>query len=163
MKAWEHYLLGVPFEWHSNHKNLLYWTEEHNLERRQKRMGDRINMYNFTVHHKPGTAMTQTDAISRKEEFQVTATQDNRNIAILDKARIRTITEGKEHVNIIPDANLLQWIKTSKQWDDNIRESIETLKNMPTTHMKKPLQDWDTQDDLILYKGHIYVPNDVTL
>ena len=37
VQHWEHYLLGIPFEWHTDHRNLTYFMEKQDLTGRQHR------------------------------------------------------------------------------------------------------------------------------
>ena len=66
LEEWQHYLQGIPFELHSDHKNLLYWLKKRDISRRQKRWADILGTYNYTLHHKPGKTMYQSNALSRQ-------------------------------------------------------------------------------------------------
>ena len=56
--------MRIPFEWHTDHRNLTYFMEKQDLTSRQHRWSQVISQYNYTTHHKDGKKMYLTDPMS---------------------------------------------------------------------------------------------------
>jgi hypothetical protein len=65
MDHWRPYLAGSPHKIviYSDHQNLLYWKEPHNISRRVAREVLMLSEYNFEIHHIKGTANGRADAL----------------------------------------------------------------------------------------------------
>ena len=57
LQQWEHYLMGIPFEWHTDHRNLTYFMTKQDLTSRQHRWARIISQFNYTAHHREGKKM----------------------------------------------------------------------------------------------------------
>ena len=79
LEDWRHYLKGLPepFTIVTDHRNLEYWRTAQNLTRRQARWSLYLSRFNFHLTHKPGTALTQVDPLSRLSTHQTTDADDN--------------------------------------------------------------------------------------
>ena len=85
LEDWRHYLEGLPepFTIVTDHRNLEYWRTAQNLTRRQARWSLYLSRFNFHLTHKPGTALTQADPLSRLSTHQTTDADDNRDQVVL--------------------------------------------------------------------------------
>ena len=61
------------------------------------------------------------------------------------------------------DRRLVKEIRESEAWDDELVEAIERLKEGAPRALSKGLEEWNTEDGLILYQGKVYVPKDEEL
>ena len=61
------------------------------------------------------------------------------------------------------DKRLVQEIRQSDAWDEELVDAIERLKEGVPRALSKGLEEWNTEDGLILYQGKVYVPKDVDL
>jgi RNase H-like domain found in reverse transcriptase/Reverse transcriptase (RNA-dependent DNA polymerase) len=84
LEDWRHYLEGLPrsFDIISDHRNLEYWHTAQNLTRRQARWSLYLSCFDFHLTHKPGTANTQADPLSRIPTHLVTDADDNRDLIV---------------------------------------------------------------------------------
>ncbi len=72
LEQWEVHLMGLsqPFEVWTDHQNLTTFTTTKVYGRRQARWGERLAMYDFKIHHRPGTLNGAADALSRQSKFK---------------------------------------------------------------------------------------------
>ena len=68
-----------------------------------------------------------------------------------------------EAVIVQKDEDLLKRIRQSAQFDNHLKEAITVLKKKGPTQINSDISEWDIQDDLIIYRGHVYVPLDEEL
>ena len=66
LKILRHYLYDEQFEVYSDHKSLKYIFTQWDLNRRQRRLMEFLEDYDFTLHYHPGKANVVADALSRK-------------------------------------------------------------------------------------------------
>lgn len=161
LDEWRHYLEGSPhtIDVISDHKNLLYFSEARNLTRRQARWSIFLSRFDFTIRHRPGRLGGKPDAMSRRVDLQPDGT-DNANRTLLDRELFRMHAMRRGMARIEGDTTLLRRIRGSRSWDEELVEAIEALKGKAPVSLKKELQDWNTEDGLLLYRGKVYVPKD---
>ena len=58
---------------------------------------------------------------------------------------------------------LVQQIKKVQSMEDEVRQAVSQIKNLGLKSLKKGLEDWNTEEGLLLYKGKIYIPNNTEL
>ena len=68
LEHFRHYLLGIRFEVHSDHRNLKWFMETKTLNHRQARAYILLSKFDFVVIHKPG-ATNPADAPSRRPDY----------------------------------------------------------------------------------------------
>ena len=66
LKILRHYLYDEQFEVYSDHKSLKYIFTQWDLNRRQRRLMEFLEDYDFTLHYHPGKANVVADALSQK-------------------------------------------------------------------------------------------------
>ena len=54
-------------------------------------------------------------------------------------------------------------MQRAKTYDDKLVEVIEKVKGGAPRALRKGLEEWNTEDELILYQGKVYVPKDNNL
>ena len=66
LDAWQHYLLGSPHtvQVFTDHKNLTYFHQPHNLNQRQARWLLDLTEFDLTFEHVPGKNLCAPDALS---------------------------------------------------------------------------------------------------
>lgn len=67
-KAWRSYLIGIPFEVHTDHRNLVYFQQKQTLVERQRRWTHELSEFDFKLIHKPGTSQIISDTLSRRDQ-----------------------------------------------------------------------------------------------
>ena len=61
---------------------------------------------------------------------------------------------------IAGDRELLRRIRDSEAFDEELVEAIEMLKGRAPGSLAKGLEDWNTEDGLLLFQSKVYVPRD---
>ena len=61
------------------------------------------------------------------------------------------------------DAELLSKIKKSTELDDIVTQALDTIRKSGPRSILQGLKEWNFEDDLILYRGKIYVPKNLEL
>lgn len=70
-KSWQHYLLGKKFVVYTDHKSLQYIFTQRDLNLRQRRWVEYLQMFDFTLSYTPGKGNVVVDALSRKGKAEV--------------------------------------------------------------------------------------------
>jgi hypothetical protein len=66
LKIWRHYLMGNKCELFTDHKSLIYFFTQTELNMRQRRWLELIKDYDMEINYHPGKANVMADALSRK-------------------------------------------------------------------------------------------------
>ncbi|EEB89023.1 hypothetical protein MPER_12935 [Moniliophthora perniciosa FA553] len=155
LEAWRHYLQGGPHPVTilSDHKNLEYFRSAQKLNRRQARWSLFLSEFDLHLIHVPGPRMVQSDALSRRDDHVLEEDNDNEDIVMLpDKLFVKVI-----------DTDMKEQIIEKATSDDFHKETIESLLEKGVSPIKSALEDWKIEDNILLYKGKCYVPNDEKL
>lgn len=161
LDEWRHYLEGSPHKIDivSDHKNLLFFAEARNLTRRQARWSLFLSRFDFLIRHRPGRLGGKPDALSRREDLRPDG-PDNANKVLLDTNRFYTLAMRRGMVRTDGDTDLLRRIRESESFDEELIEAIEKLKDGAPRALANDLEEWNTEDGLLLYRGKVYVPKD---
>jgi len=161
LEAFRHYLEGhpEPFEIWTDHNNLAYFRTKQHLSRRQARWSLFLSQFTFTILHKPG-AYNKADALSRRPDLKEGILFDENDNRVLLDDKFFAIRATRP-VTMDTQANpLRKRIKNAQTYDTEVSQALESvLRNGPRS-VTKGLEDWNLEDGLILYRGHIYVPKD---
>jgi transposase InsO family protein len=70
-KTWRHFLVGSPHEIvvYCDHRNLLHWTKERNLNGRQARWASFLSSFSPKIVYRAGRLQAKADALSRRDEL----------------------------------------------------------------------------------------------
>ena len=153
MEEWKYLLLGADHETvvHCNHKNLTYYRSPQQLTAQQARWWNNLSQYNLKLIHVPRSKLIQADALSHQSDH-ITEEDDETIVMLPDNMFISLIA-----------TDLRDKIANATKTD----ELTTTIKNCLHKHLPPPmcttLSDWSITDDLITYKGKIYVPTDAEL
>lgn len=69
----------------------------------------------------------------------------------------------QETTRIQGDEELLRMMRRSEAYDKQLRKAIEEVKRGGPRALQKDMEDWDTEEGLILFRGKVYVPKDPEL
>lgn len=165
LEAWRHYLEGLPqkFIIHSDHKNLEYWRTARNLTRRQARWSLFLSRFNFEIVPRPGTTMGKSDAFSRQGQHEVRDDEDNLDQIVLTADKFRLQASQRGHAQVVADRDLLQRIRTCSDKDTEVTEALAKITELGPRLLRKGLEEWNTENGLLLFRGKVYVPNNPTL
>jgi transposase InsO family protein len=88
---------------------------------------------------------------------------DNEDRVLLDTKFFAIRATRPQAVTMQGDTTLQERIKSVQDYDTEVTKALESvLKNGPRS-ISKGLEDWNLEDGIILYRGHVYVPNDAKL
>jgi hypothetical protein len=167
---WRNLLMSVQelFEIWSDHKNLEYWRTARNLTRRQARWALELSEFSFLIVHKPGKGNVAADALSRRPDHYVEDCDDNLNQIVLNTkhfavAATRHFTISATQfagITILPDHDLLARIRACTSKDNDVAEALKLVKDFGPVNIQKGLEEWNSEQGLIIRRGKVYVPLD---
>ena len=138
----------------SDHKNLTYYREVWNLNRRQARWSLYLSEFNIKLIHTPGHKMIQSDALSRRPDFIPDKDMDNENITMLpDSLFIQLL-----------DIDLQRRIANACGQDDEVTKALSTMVEQGPHEIQRELGDWTIEKfegrDIVFFKEKNYIPRD---
>jgi len=153
LEQWCHYLEGAKHlvQILTDHKNLEYFMTTQKLNRCQARWSLFLSHFDITMTHRPGKSSAKPDILLRCSDHKEGVENDNENVVLLKpeffKSRIAAAFVNPPLVKKIIDAQ-----KEDKEW------RIGKGMNGDEWKMVK-FAGWDDgDDDTLLYKGKLYVP-----
>lgn len=146
LEAWTQYLMGSPHATVvlSDHKNLTYWRTAQKLNRRQARWSLKLSEFDLRLVHVPGAQMAQSDALSRRPDHDDGSGDNDNTILLPDHLFVKALS--------IPDE-----LTSTKDRDWVVQEALKAIKGDGPFPMKSSLSDWETEGDLVRFKGMTYV------
>lgn len=161
LDEYRHYLEGGPHPIRiiTDHKNLEYFATAKDLTRRQARWALFLSRFNYTLEHRPGKLSGKPDALSRRADHDK-GEDDNKGRILLKPEVFRAKAAKRGHSRIAADRPLLTRIRTCAKRDDEVATALETLRDKAPVQLKRGLEEWNTEDGLILFRGKVYVPKD---
>src|SRR6202453_1705448 len=163
LEDWCHYLEGAKehFEILLDHKNLQYFLTSKKLNRRQARWCLFLSRFDFLMTYRKGALSTKVDLLSRRSNHDQ-GENNNDNIILLKPEYfcIATLSQGHILINA-EETPLLSEIQKSKIYDESIVKAIEDLKKSSIKRLRS--DEWQLEQDLILFRGKVYVPKDDNL
>src|ERR1700677_3712081 len=163
LEDWRHYLEGAKecFEILSDHKNLQYFLTSKKLNRRQARWCLFRSRFVFLMTYRKGALSMKVDLLSRRSDHDW-GENDNENIILLKPEYffIAALSQGHVLINA-KETPLLSKIQKSKIYDESVVKAIEDLKKLSTKCLRS--NKWQLEQDLILFRGKVYVPKNDNL
>src|ERR1700677_3902566 len=163
LEDWRHYLEGAKehFEIFSDHKNLQYFWTSKKLNRQQARWCLFLSRFDFLMTYRKGALSMKVDLLSRRLDHDW-GENDNENIILLkpEYFRIAALSQGHVLINA-EETPLLSEIQKSKIYNKSVVKAIEDLKKSSTKRLCS--NEWQLEQDLILFQGKVYIPKDNNL
>nr|GEZ62326.1 putative reverse transcriptase domain-containing protein [Tanacetum cinerariifolium] len=94
LRLWRHYLYGVKCTVFTDHKSLQYILDQKELNMRQRRWIELLNVYDCEIRYYPGKANIVADALSRKKREKPL------------RVRSLVLTDHKDLMQQIPEAQV---------------------------------------------------------
>ena len=115
LENWRYLLAGTttPIRVLSDHKNLTYWKDGHNIGRRVARWMGILADYNISIEHHPGTK-NRADPLSRRPDHD-DGSRDNLNITVLPDQLFARVTDIVDIESAVTSAQP-KHETTIKQW-----------------------------------------------
>ena len=154
LKSWRHYLHGSPFpiQVFTDHKNLMYFRQAQNLNRRQACWLLDLADFDLKIIHVPGRLLAGPDALSRRPDLHPDDSDNSSTILLPESMFVNLIdTKLHEHISNLSKSNplVLQHLQTS-------------LEDIPAAFRSR-LSDWKFTDHILTYKGRVYIPPEDSL
>jgi hypothetical protein len=151
-RQWRHYLEGAKHTTivYSDHKNLTYFFTTKELSGRLVRWWEELSTCDMKIVHTPGKDNGPADALSRRPDHD--NKQPVRN-NILQQQPDGTITVNRMAATVQQDDTaLLARVRHLQSKDHVATEQLQT---------QSP--GWNKTNNLVYFKGRLYVPQDKTL
>ena len=112
--------------------------------------------------HRPGTS-NRSDPLSRRTDHKEGVDRDNTDCVLLDPKffQIRATRPGS--VTTVGDIELRKRIRECPQRDQEVVKALDVILHNGPRSLVKNLQEWNYEDGLILFRGKVYIPNDIKL
>ncbi|THG97514.1 hypothetical protein EW145_g7600 [Phellinidium pouzarii] len=133
-----------------DHKNLSYFQAARRLTPRQSRWNLFQSQFDISITHKPGKDIPGADSLSRRSDY---GTEPDEERTLLPDA----LFIGKIDVDL---HNCIKDAQTTDQLANTILHA-KTL-NIPSP-FKFSLDDWTIDSNLLLFRKHIYIPDNKDL
>jgi hypothetical protein len=162
VKGLEHFKFFImdskwPIEVWTDHKNILAWVNKSSYRDRHWRWLDRLMCFDYKMNWLPGKKNSQADFLSRRADLKPEGE------ILLDKTAIDNFREKILAINPVDSDQVIQLkIKVAIRQDPALRKIVAHLeeKGQVPHAWEKAIQDFSLKDDLLMFKGKIYVPND---
>jgi hypothetical protein len=86
----------------SDHKNLTYWKDGHNIGRRVAQWVGILADYDIVIEHRPGTT-NQADPLSRRPDLD-DGSKDNHDVIVLSDRLFTKVADVVDIENAVIDA-----------------------------------------------------------
>lgn len=106
--------------------------------------------------------MGKADALSRRPDLKEGVENDNLDTTLLKPEffAVRALQQG--HLLIEGhEEDILSKIRGSKELDESVVKAVEELRRSPTRRLRS--EEWSEEQDLILFRGKVYVPKNIQL
>jgi len=154
LENWRHLLEGAKFKFEiwTNHKNLEYFMKAQKLNQQQARLALYLSRFDFTLKYVLGTKMGKADELSRRPDWKVGVENDNDNQTLIKNCWIHSLGEV---VIEGPEVDIIEKIKKARSKNEEVVRVVEEMKKVGV----KVLQgdEWQTEEDLVLKEGKVYV------
>ena len=154
LEEWRHYIQGLSHTTLilSDHKNLTYYHEAQELNRRQARWSLYLSEFDIKLVHTPRHKMIQSDALSRRPDFIPDKDTDNEDITMLpDNLFIQLL-----------DIYLQRRIANTHDHDEEVTKALSTMIDQGPHAIQRELGDWTIEKfegrDVVFFKGKNYIP-----
>jgi len=105
--------------------------------------------------------LNKADRLTRRSDHEEGVNLDNSNTTVLDPKVFRINATGR-HVTSIPKDLKRSLIKLLEN-DALSKETFTKIKTLGPRKLTQGLQEWNYEDQLLLFRGKIYVPKDTEL
>ena len=162
LEDWRHFLEGLPepFEVHTDHKNMEWWSVMQNLNRRQAMWTIYLSHFTFNIQYIQGKT-NRADVLSRAAiSSKYEDSQNNHRVVTIKPKQLIVAVQ----LSFCPESDDL----TSRIRNASAREAevIKGLKSI-NKHAPRALTDgtmlWEEEDSLVFCKGKLYIPNNHAL
>ena len=152
LAEWRHLLLGADYavEIWTDHQNLAYFRKPQKINRRQARWVAELADYHFSLHHRPGRANLRADLLSRCPDHE-RGEEDNQDIILLKPEHFRRLVTAA-------------WTEEGpSDFVERMRRRFTNRDQVVQDRLKDGEEGWSESDQIMEWKGRVYVPIDSKL
>ena len=132
------------------------------LTRRQARWSLFLSQFHYVIQHRPGKLGGKPDALSRRVDL-VPEGKDNQERVLLSPEVFKVKAMRRGMTRVEGDEELVKEIRESRAWDEELVQAIECIKGGAPRALRKGLEEWNTEQGLVLFRRKVYVPKDLEL
>src|SRR5258708_32457692 len=160
LDEWHHFLEGMveKFKILMDHWNLAYFHDAQKLNHRQAHWSLFLSCFNFSLCHQPGQLMGKRDVLSQRSDHPQ-GKDDNTNVTLLPSNVFEVCNMEAPLVDSRGD-ELVECIQRSTDYDDAV---VKVLQELGAGIGMLQSNEWERDGDLVMYRGHVYVPRDPQL
>ena len=120
-----------------------------------------LSRFNFTLYHRPGKSSQKPDTLSRRADHGK-GDEDNTDITLLKPEYFQVHALRRGHILLTgEEQGLLRRIRNARDYDEPVAKAMELLKRSGQRSLAG--EEWSHEQDLILFRGKVYVPKDEDL
>jgi hypothetical protein len=107
--------------------------------------------------NKPGASMGKADTLSRSPDHKEGIENDNDEVTLLKPEFFAILALQQGHILIKgTEEDILSKIRRTKDLDESVVKAVEEMKRSPMKRLRS--EEWAEEQDLILFRGKVYVP-----
>ena len=154
LEHWCHYLEGHSqiFEIWTDHNNFAYFCTKQKLSWWQARWSLFLSQFNFTIIHKP-EAFNKADALSKWPDHKEGMPPLEESQVLFNSKFFSVHTTWPTPID---NTSIRQCIKNAQTYNSEVSTALETILHSGPWSLTKGLEDWNLEEGIILYRGHIY-------
>ena len=154
LEHWHLFLEGTdePITVYTDHRNLQFWQQSQNWNRRHARWHGILASFNFNIVYRPGKLSNKPDALSRRHD----------HADIPNPAQVMIEAEKFKGFRAEATIDIISEIKEAQQEDESLATlmaSTQKKDELPPS-VKKQFNRYTWEGDLLWYDGRIIVPED---
>lgn len=117
-------------------------------------------MFNYCLHHVPSACLGKTDTLLRIDQDAANEGRELPEEEILLPSEV--FIQAIQHIEILNN-NIRQYILNCKANDKAANHGLcLVLRNTQSSDKCTP-PNWDIKDDLLIFRGQVYIPKDTEL
>jgi hypothetical protein len=146
----------------SDHANLHYFATKQTLTHRQARWSLFLATFDYKIIPKPRKT-NKADALSRRPDYKEGIATDNAERILLTPEKFCIQALQTTAIPTGMDTELKIVIQEAIKSDRLVGQQLKDILINGPRNVTKGLQDWNYENELILYKGLVYIPNNDNL
>ena len=107
--------------------------------------------------------MGKSDTLTRQSQHEVKDNDDNHEQVVLPADRFRVLASQRGQASVVPDRDLLKRIRNCSEKDATVADALAKVHQLGPRQLRKGIEEWTTENGLLLFRGKVYVPKDLEL
>ena len=107
--------------------------------------------------------MGKSDTLTRQSQHEVKDNDDNHEQVVLPADCFRVLASQRGQASVVPDRDLLKRIRNCSEKDATVADALAKVHQLGPRQLRKGIEEWTTENGLLLFRGKVYVPKDLEL